>query len=110
MAQTQAILRSLHMLTKKRRSLKAMERRLAEGERKVMDGLSRVLSDSGYRVVAVNGQSTKVVGATGRRRRLSRQNLKCPKCGRRFSFTMHLARHINAMHTRKKRSVGKAAA
>lgn len=109
MGQTQALLRSLRTLTKKRLSLKEMERRLAGEERQLMDALSRMLSDSGYRVVAANEQDTNV-SATRPRRRLARKNLKCPKCARRFSFAMHVARHMSAMHATKKRGAKRAAA
>ena len=33
-----------------------------------------------------------------------RKSLKCLKCGRRFSMSAHLARHMNSVHGRKRRS------
>jgi hypothetical protein len=37
------------------------------------------------------------------RRRRAREDLKCPKCHRRFSLDMHLARHMGAVHGQRKR-------
>jgi uncharacterized C2H2 Zn-finger protein len=44
------------------------------------------------------------------RRRLARQNLKCPKCDRRFASVMDLARYANTMHGAKKGAGKKKAA
>ena len=109
MRQTQTLLPSLRTLAKKRLALNAMERRLDAEERKVMEAMSRKLSRWGYRIVTTSERVPKAT-AIRRRRRLARQNLKCPKCGRRFSFTMHLARHMNAMHPTRKGRAKKAAA
>jgi uncharacterized C2H2 Zn-finger protein len=114
MAQAHDVMRSFGMLTKKRLTLKALERRLAGEERQAIESVGRMLSPLGYRVVAANGQRTPGTvpkpTASRPRRRLARQNLKCPKCGRRFAFVMHLARHTNTMHGAKKRTSKKAAA
>ena len=113
MAQTQALLKALGTLSQNRRSLERMTRRVADEERQVMVSIERMLSGLGYRVIAVNGQAAKVgvsKGSPARRRHLARQNLKCPKCDRRFGFVMHLARHTNTVHAAKKRAGKKAAA
>jgi uncharacterized C2H2 Zn-finger protein len=113
MAQAHDVMRSFGMLTKKRLTLKAMERRLAGEERQIIESVGRMLSPLGYRVVAANGQRAPGTvtrpTASRTRRRLARQNLKCPKCDRRFSFDMHLARHVNAVHGAKKRTRNKVA-
>ena len=112
MAQTQTLLKALGTLSEKRRSLEQMTRRIADQERQVMASLEGMLSGLGYRVVAVDGKADKVVTRTGspaKRRHLARQNLKCPKCNRRFGFLMHLARHTNTVHGAKKRASKKAA-
>ena len=109
MGQTQALLRSLRTLAKKRLSLKAMERRLDGEERQLMGAMGRMLSGLGYRVVPANGHVAKA-RQVSTRRRLAPKNLNCPKCNRRFSFEMHVARHMSAMHTAKRRRGRKAAA
>ena len=113
MAQARDVMRSFGKLTKNRLTLKAMERRLAGEERRLMESVGRMLSRLGYRVVAANSQRTPGTvtkpTASRPRRRLARQNLKCPKCDRRFAFEMHLARHTNTVHGAKKRTRKKAA-
>ena len=104
------LLRSLRTLTKRRLALKAMESRLDADERKVMEAMSRVLEGSGYRVVPVKGNEPDSERPRRSRRRLARQDLKCPKCDRRFAFVMHVARHMNAMHPTRKGRAKKAAA
>ena len=113
MAQTQALLKALGTLSQNRRSLERMTRRVADEERQVMASIERMLSGLGYRVVALNGGPSKTaVGKASpvRRRHLARQNLRCPKCDRRFGFLMHLARHTNTVHGTKKRAAKKAVA
>jgi uncharacterized C2H2 Zn-finger protein len=113
MAKTQTLLKALGTLTQNRRSLERMTRRVADEERQVMESIERMLSGLGYRLIAVNGRAGKVAVSKGspvRRRHLARQNLKCPKCDRRFGFVMHLARHMNTVHSAKKRGSKKAAA
>src|SRR5262245_24244410 len=111
MARTQAILSSFQRIEKKRRALKQTGQRLAAQFRQLVDAMGRMLSGFGYRLVERNepdynpGRSS-----TRKRNRLLPKSLKCPKCDRRFSLTMHIARHVNAMHSAKKRSVRKAAA
>src|SRR5262245_60973337 len=105
MPQGQVLLRSLRTLATRRRSLKVMEGRLNREERQVMGAVSRSLSRWGYRVVAVSERDEPRSARPRRpRRRLERKNLKCPKCGRRFGFAMHLARHVRAVHGTKKRA------
>jgi hypothetical protein len=113
MAQTQGLLRALGTLNQNRRSLERMTRRVADEERQVMASIERMLSGLGYRVIAANGRAGKAgpnKGGSASRRHLARQNLKCPKCDRRFGFMMHLARHTNTVHAAKKRAGKKAAA
>ena len=101
------LLRSLRALTSKRRSLKTMESRLDAEERKLMGLIGRRLLRSGYQIVPTSGKGDGG-SAGGPRRRLAQQNLKCPKCDRKFSFEMHLARHMNAMHSTGKGARKKA--
>jgi uncharacterized C2H2 Zn-finger protein len=95
-------------MAKEREALKAKEDHLADRERKLVGYIGRALSDAGYRLERVDEiQATTLTRGTRRRRK--RQDLKCPKCERRFFFQMHVARHMNAMH-RKQRDTQKAKA
>jgi len=86
-------------LAKERRSLKEVERKIAVKERRVMEALSLALSGFGYRLAMANGGPPKVAPA-GRARRACAlpKKLKCPKCDRRFSLEMRIARHLSATH------------
>src|SRR5262245_8783236 len=109
MVRTEARLRSLHKLAQARLSLEAMGEKVVTRERRLMDALGQLLSRSGYRVVSVNGAESRRGNSVARKRKLAK-TLKCPKCTRRFSLPMHVARHVSAMHGSKKRSVRKSAA
>jgi len=103
MTQVRALLSALGSMTKEREALKAREGQLADRERQLVVDIGRALSDAGYRLERVEAES-QVAALTprGTRRRRKRQDLKCPKCGRRFFFQMHVARHMNAMHRKQR--------
>ena len=108
MTQVGALLSALGSMTKKREALKARGDHLADRERKLVGDIGRALSDAGYRLERVDEiRANARTRPTGRRRK--RQDLKCPKCERRFFFQMHVARHLNAMH-RKRRGTQKVKA
>ena len=97
MARVNVLLAAFHRITKQQEAIKSLERRLADRERTLVAGIGRALSDAGYRLERVDEiQTTSSTLRTRRRRK--RQDLKCPKCERRFFFQMHVARHMNAMH------------
>ena len=53
----------------------------------------------GYRIVAGDGRSR--VQTAGQRTTPLPKRLKCPRCDRRFSHRLHVARHMSATHGRK---------
>ena len=108
MARVNVVLAAFHRITKQREAIKSLERRLADRERTLVADIGRVLSSFGYRLTRLD-EATVTAPARRRRKPRVRQNLKCPKCKRRFFFQMHLARHMNAMH-RKQRHTQKAKA
>jgi uncharacterized C2H2 Zn-finger protein len=98
MTQVRALLSALGSMAKEREALRAREGHLADRERKLVVDMGRALSDVGYRLERVDAE-IQVASPTRRtRRRRKRQNLKCPKCERRFFFQMQVDRHMNAMH------------
>jgi uncharacterized C2H2 Zn-finger protein len=100
MTQVKTLFSALGRMTKQRQALKAREGSLADRERKLFADIGRALSDRGYRLERVGEiQATSPTRRTRSRRK--RQDLKCPKCDRRFFFAMHVARHLNAMHGRR---------
>jgi hypothetical protein len=109
MAEVNVALTTFHGIAKQREALKSLERRLADRERRLVGDIGRALSGFGYRLARLD-EAEVTAPARGNRKLRVRQDLKCPKCGRRFSFVMHVARHMNAMHLTKNRSVKRAAA
>jgi len=94
---------SLDQFLKHRLTLTAKQRELAAQERRIMDDMGRMLSGLGYRLVSTNGQQNGAERPRGRSRALPKK-LQCPRCDRRFSLEMHVARHLSAMHSRRPRA------
>jgi hypothetical protein len=94
------LLNSLKLLAEERRGLEGKERQLKRLEMQFVGNLGRLLSKAGYRLVPMNGQmprhsSTSAGGTTVKR-------IHCPHCDRRFGRPLHLARHMSAIHGKKK--------
>jgi hypothetical protein len=109
MARVTVSLAAFHRITKQQEAIKSLERRLADRERKLVGDIGRALSGFGYRLARLD-EATVTAPALGSRKPRARQDLKCPKCERRFFFQMHVARHMSAMHATKNRGVKRAAA
>jgi hypothetical protein len=109
MVRVNVLLATFHGIAKQRQALKSREHRLADRERTLLGEIGRVLSGFGYRLTRLD-EATVTAPARGKRTPRVRQDLKCPKCDRRFFFQMHVARHMNAMHATKNRGVKRAAA
>lgn len=100
MARVNIVLATFKSIAEKRDAIKSLERRLADRERTLVAEIGRALSDFGYRLARLDAA---IVTAPARRNRTLRvrQDLKCPRCERRFFFPMHVARHMNTVHRRK---------
>ena len=106
MARISVLLATFQSITKQREALKSIERRLADRERTLGAEIGRVLSGFGYQFSRLD-EARGTAPGRGNRKRRKRQNLKCPKCERRFFFKMHVARHLNTIHRRKQRDTEK---
>jgi len=91
------LLKSLDAVTRDKQSLNEKARRLHRTEQQLIDQLSRALTPVGYRVVSIGstaGGSARAGGTLPKR-------LRCPKCDRRFSHPLPMARHMAATHQSK---------
>lgn len=86
--------------------------RLEERTAKMIAELNQELPALGYKIIGVNeasnGNGTDVAVDKPKRGRpkgsvntTARKNLKCNKCGQKFSHAMHLGRHVSSAHPRK---------
>jgi hypothetical protein len=96
---------SLKKLRRDQRALKEKERQIADAERRLRQQVGGLLSSIGYRLVATNADTTAQT-VRGKRTRALPKNVKCPKCDRRFSHPLPMARHMSATHPRKWRKRG----
>jgi hypothetical protein len=94
------LLTSLQLLATQKRGLADKQRELKQTERQLIEGLGRLLSTIGYRLVSSNGRSTKATSSRADGRAAPKR-IHCPECDRRFGRPLHLARHMSAMHKGK---------
>jgi uncharacterized C2H2 Zn-finger protein len=96
-------LASLTHLAGQRQRLQLKERELLNAERRVLERVGRLLAQLGYRLIAGN-RPTPRARAVRRPKQELPKTLRCPKCDRRFSRQMHVARHMSAMHGGQKKA------
>jgi hypothetical protein len=92
---------SLTHLARQRQRFQLKERELRAAERRVLGRVDRLLSQLGYRLIAGDGPTSRA-GAVGRWKQELPKTLGCPKCNRRFSHRLPMARHMSAMHGGRK--------
>jgi uncharacterized C2H2 Zn-finger protein len=94
---------SLTQLAGQRQRLQLKQRELLAAKRRLLGRVDRLLAQLGYRLSAGNGPTSRA-RAVGRRKPELPKTLRCPKCDRRFSRQMHVARHMSAMHGGQKKT------
>ena len=96
-------LSSLKKLSRDKRTLRGKERLVARTEWRLVEHLGRMLSRAGYGLVPV--RADKLAAAkTATNYRGKPKRLRCPKCDRRFSHPLPMARHMSAIHGPKKQA------
>ena len=93
------MLTSLRKLAREKQMLHHTERRVVADERRLFEQLRRAVALLGYHLT--DGRSR--MQADGPRTAPRRKRLKCPRCNRRFSHRLPMARHVSAMHRSKKK-------
>jgi hypothetical protein len=98
-AKGKTTLESLTRITRAQRNLGNQAKQLAEAERRTVAEVRGLLAKIGYDLVAMDDRgSAKRQTPRRHARGILPKILKCPKCDRRFSLQMHVARHLSAMH------------
>ena len=97
----------LRKLARDKRTMREKERLLARTERRLVEHLGRVLSRAGYGLLPAAG-GKRAAAKTTTNYRGKPKRLRCPKCSRRFSHPLPMARHMSATHGAKKKTVRKA--
>jgi uncharacterized C2H2 Zn-finger protein len=95
------LLTALKKFAEDKNGLREREQRLATTERKLIQTVSRLLTRVGYRVLPQNGHDVRA-STQAIPRRPAPKRLSCPKCDRRFSHPLPMARHMSATHGVKK--------
>ena len=95
------LLAALRKFAEDKNGLREHERRVAETERRLIQTVSRLLTRVGYRVAPLDGPDARA-GGRAIPRRPAPKRLSCPKCDRRFSHPLPMARHMSATHGIKK--------
>jgi uncharacterized C2H2 Zn-finger protein len=102
-AKGKTTLESLTRIARAQRNLGNQAKQLAEVERRTVGEVRGLLAKIGYDLVAMDDRgSAKRQTPRRHARGILPKILKCPKCDRRFSLQMHVARHLSAMHKPEK--------
>jgi hypothetical protein len=67
-------------------------------EQSIINLANQQLARVGYQIVRANSNGATPPKAADKRA----GTFKCPKCPRTFGYQMHVARHLNAQHAKKK--------
>src|SRR5215831_14823182 len=96
------LLGSLKKLAQDKERLRAREHKVLGEEQRRVRQLDRLLARLGYHVVSDDGRRT--AGSVRSPKRARPKILRCPKCDRRFSHPLPMARHLSATHGTRRRA------
>jgi uncharacterized C2H2 Zn-finger protein len=96
------LVKSLGSLVQKRKALQRKEQQLAQRQQQLIKDLDQLLRGIGYQLKPVENGKGPTISASGVIKTQGRKHLKCPKCERRFSHRLPLARHVSASHRPQK--------
>lgn len=101
------LLKSLEGFLQEKNDLATKTLELAKTERALIGGLGRLLSNAGYRLVPLAGPALKAKRSNHNNASGAPKRLRCPRCERRFSHPLPMARHMSATHAART-AAGKA--
>ena len=93
---------SLKKLVRDKRALEEKAREVATVERRLVTHWGHVLARAGYRLLPVGGDHLAASGRQTKQGRARVKGLRCPKCDRRFTHHLPMARHMSATHGPKR--------
>src|SRR5437660_994580 len=97
-----SLVKSLSSLARERQSLQRKELQLAQRQQQLIKGLDQLLHGIGYQLKPLANGKGLATSSNGAIKRQARKHLKCPKCDRRFTHRLPMARHVSASHRPKK--------
>src|SRR5713226_5274324 len=96
------LVKSLGSLVQERKTLQRKEQQLAQRQQQLIKDLDKLLRGVGYQLKPVENGKGPTTSASGAIKTQARKHLKCPKCDRRFTHRLPMARHVSASHRPKK--------
>jgi len=102
------LVKSLGSLVQERKALERKEQQLAQRQQQLIKDLDQLLRGIGYQLTPLANGRGRAPSSNGVTRTQVRKHLKCPKCDRRFTHRLPMARHVSASHRpRKEKGTGK---
>ena len=96
------LVKSLGSLVQERKALQRKEQQLAQRQQQLIKDLEQVLHGIGYQLKPIDNGKRLATSSNGLVKSQARKHIKCPRCDRRFSHRLPLARHVSASHRPKK--------
>ena len=102
------LVKSLGSLVQERKALQRKEQQLAQRQEQLIKDLDQLLHGIGYQLKPLGNGKRLATSPNGVIKTQARKHLKCPKCDRRFTHRLPMARHVSASHRpRKQKGTGK---
>jgi hypothetical protein len=97
------LVKSLGSLVQERKALQRKEQQLAQRQQQLIKDLDQLLRAIGYHLKPLANGKGLTPSSNDVIKTQLRKHLKCPKCARRFTHRLPLARHVSAIHRPKQK-------
>ena len=101
------LVKSLGSLVQERKALQRKEQQLAQRQQQLIKDLDQLLHGIGYQLKPLGNGKGLATSSNGVMKTQARKHLKCPKCDRRFTHRLPMARHVSASHQTRQRKIRK---